>query len=190
MKALIVIDMQEDFVNGVLGTPEAQAIVPNVVDKMMAYENTDSIILFTKDTHYEDYGETQEGKKLPVPHCIEGTDGWSIVREIHNEFKKGNYVKYSSDKIINSRILKETFGSVDLANLLVDFPTGTFESIELCGVCTDICVIANAVLIKTLLPEVPMIVDASCCAGVTPEKHKAALEVMKSLQIEVIGEDK
>jgi nicotinamidase-related amidase len=188
MKALIVVDMQEDFVNGALGTPEAQAIVPNVVNKMMEYEGADSLVLFTKDTHYPDYSETQEGKKLPVQHCIQGTPGWSIVREIHNEFKKGNYSKYSSDGIVNSRLIKETFGSVELANLLVSFPVGTFDSIELCGVCTDICVISNAILVKTMLPEVPIIVDASCCAGVTPEKHAAALEVMKSCQIDVIGE--
>ena len=187
MKALIVIDMQEDFVNGVLGTPEAQAIVPNVVDKMIAYENTESIVLFTKDTHYEDYSETQEGKKLPVPHCIEGTDGWSIVREIHNEFKKGNYVKYSSDKIINSRIIKETFGSVDLIKVLDKINTvDKITEIEFCGLVTNICLISNVLLTKAAFPDIEIIVDSECCAGTTVEDHKAALQVMKSCQINII----
>lgn len=184
MKALIIVDMQNDFINGALGTPEAQAIVPNVVDKLKQHENTETVVFFTKDTHYENYLETPEGKKLPVPHCIKGTEGWSIQKDIAAEFKVGTYIGYSSEDVINSRILKETFGSYDLVNILKT--TEAWDEIELCGVCTDICVISNALLVKNAFPNIPVIVDASCCAGVTPEKHAAALEVMKSCQIEVI----
>ena len=185
-KALIIIDMQEDFVNGALGTPEAQEIVENIVNKMKWHDNTNTVVLFTKDTHYTDtYEHTQEGQKLPVPHCIKDTSGWSIVRPIHDEFKRGNYATISTDTVINGRITKPTFGSWDLVNILSDLMV---DEIELCGVCTDICVVTNSLLLKTAFPETPIIVDASCCAGVTPEKHAAALEVMKSCQIEVIGE--
>jgi nicotinamidase-related amidase len=185
MKVLIVVDMQKDFIDGSLGTPEAQAIVPNVVNKMKLHDSTNTLILFTKDTHTEGYLNTTEGIKLPVPHCIKGTEGWSIDRAIHDEFKKGNYLRYSTDKVINSRINKGTFGSYDLLEVLDNLD---IDEIELCGVCTDICVISNAIMIKNFFPDVPVTVDASCCAGVTPEKHAAALEVMKSCQIDVIGE--
>ena len=186
MKALIIVDMQNDFIDGTLGTPEAQAIVPNVVNKMKEHQYTDTIILFTKDTHHDWYLETSEGKKLPVPHCIIGTPGWSIAKPIASEFKADGYMTYSSETVINGRVLKPTFGSYDLLNILVDIDD--LDEIELCGVCTDICVISNAIIIKNALPDVKVTVDASCCAGVTPEKHAAALEVMKSCQIDVIGE--
>ena len=185
MKALIIIDMQNDFIDGALGTPEAQAIVPNVVEKLKAHQYTDTVVLFTKDTHKENYLDTSEGKKLPVPHCIEGTPGWSIIKPIHDEFKNDGYITYSSRKVIKGRILKPTFGSFELLNVLDNID---LDEIELCGVCTDICVISNALLIKNFFPDVKVTVDASCCAGVTPEKHAAALEVMKSCQIDVIGE--
>ena len=185
MKALIIVDMQEDFINGPLGTPEARAIVPNVVNKLKEHEGTDTIVLFTKDTHSADYLETEEGKRLPVEHCIEGTPGWSIVRPIHDEFKHGNYSTLSTKEIINGRINKITFGSIDLANAIYYLSP---DEIEICGVCTDICVISNALILKATVPYAPITVDASCCAGVTPEKHAAALEVMKSCQIDVIGE--
>lgn len=187
MKALIIVDMQNDFIDGALGTPEAQAIVPNVVNKMKEHKNTDTIILFTKDTHKEDYLDTPEGKKLPVPHCIEGTQGWSIAKPIGSEFRADGYMTYSSDTVINGRVLKSTFGSYDLLKILDDDEI-ELDEIELCGVCTDICVISNAIMIKNFFPDVKVTVDASCCAGVTPEKHAAALEVMKSCQIDVIGE--
>lgn len=187
MKALIIVDMQNDFIDGALGTPEAQAIVPNVVNKMKEHKNTDTIILFTKDTHKENYLDTPEGKKLPVPHCIEGTPGWSIAKPIGSEFKADGYMTYSSGKVINGRVLKPTFGSYDLLKIL-DNDEIELDEIELCGVCTDICVISNAIMIKNFFPDVKVTVDASCCAGVTPEKHAAALEVMKSCQIDVIGE--
>lgn len=185
MKALIIVDMQNDFINGALGTPEAQAIVPNVVNKLNEHSGTGTIVLFTKDTHYaETYENSQEGQKLPVPHCIEGTPGWSIAKPIHNAFKEGNFSTVSAYDVINSRINKSTFGSMTLAEIMFELNP---DEIELVGVCTDICVMANAILLKTVLPETKIIVDASCCAGVTPEKHAAALEVMKSLQIEVIN---
>jgi nicotinamidase-related amidase len=185
MKALIIVDMQNDFIDGALGTPEAQAIVPNVVNKMKEHQYTDTIILFTKDTHYEWYLETSEGKKLPVPHCIKDTLGWSIAKPIASEFRAPGYMTYSSETVINGRVLKQTFGSYDLLNILNDIDP---DEIELCGVCTDICVISNAIMIKNCFPDVKVTVDASCCAGVTPEKHAAALDVMKSCQIDVIGE--
>lgn len=185
MKALIIVDMQNDFIDGALGTPEAQAIVPNVVNKLKTHKHTDTVVLFTKDTHHENYLNTSEGMKLPVEHCIEGTQGWSIAKPIASEFKADGYMTYSSGTVINGRVLKPTFGSYDLLNVLDDID---LDEIELCGVCTDICVISNAIMIKNFFPDVKVTVDASCCAGVTPEKHAAALEVMKSCQIDVIGE--
>ena len=189
MKILVVVDMQNDFIDGSLGTPEAQAIVPNIVNKMKNNLNLGTIVLFTKDTHWKNYLDTPEGKKLPVEHCIEGTEGWSINKEIHNEFKRGGYTTYSADDVINGRILKPTFGSYDLINVLSDINQKCgIDEIEFCGVCTDICVISNVLMTKAAFWNMPIIVDASCCAGVTPEKHAAALEVMKSCQIDVIGE--
>ena len=189
MKVLVVVDMQNDFIDGALGTSEAQAIVPNVVNKMKEHKNTDTIILFTKDTHWKNYLDTPEGKKLPVEHCIEGTEGWSINKEIHNEFKTGGYATYSAEDIVNGRIIKPTFGSYDLIRVLDEINMASeITEIEFCGVCTDICVISNVLMTKAAFWDTPIIVDASCCAGVTPEKHAAALEVMKSCQIDVIGE--
>jgi nicotinamidase-related amidase len=185
MKALVIIDMQNDFIDGSLGSPEAQAIVPNVVAKLQAHKNTDTVVLFTKDTHKEDYLETTEGKNLPVEHCIIDTPGWSIVKPIHDEFKNEGYKYVSAENIVKGRILKSTFGSYDLLAVLNQLE---LDEIELCGVCTDICVISNALMIRNFFPDTPITVDASCCAGVTPEKHAAALEVMKSCQINVIGE--
>lgn len=191
MKVLVIVDMQKDFIDGSLGTPEAQAIVPNVVEKLRNHKNTDTVVLFTKDTHYKDYLATPEGEKLPVEHCIEGTEGWAIDRAIHNEFKSGGYATYSAGDIVNGRITKPTFGSYDLIDVLCDIDAQTEEGIfeiEFCGVCTDICVISNVLMTKAAFWNTPIVVDASCCAGVTLEKHAAALEVMKSCQIDVIGE--
>lgn len=176
-KTLIVIDMQNDFVTGVLGTHEAQAIVPNVVKKIKEARENGTKVLFTKDTHYNDYLNSQEGKNLPVPHCIKGTKGHDLIPELR---------PYELPRAVYE---KETFGSFVLAyDLEVDYGMEDLGEIELCGVCTDICVISNALLIKARCPEVRIKVDASCCAGVTPEKHRSALEVMKSCQIEVTGE--
>ena len=167
-KILIVVDMQNDFITGALGSDEARAIVPNVVEKVMNYKIED--IYFTQDTHNEDYMNTLEGKYLPVPHCIKYEEGWDIIPAL----------KPYAELVV----LKETFGYEYWGY----YYFGEEVEFELCGVCTDICVISNALVLRMLYPDAKITVDASCCAGVTPEKHKAALEVMKSCQIDVIGE--
>ena len=175
---LIVVDMQKDFVNGALGTKEAEAIVPAVLEKINSFEGE---IIFTKDTHFENYLSTSEGKLLPVEHCIKETDGWRLIDELENYCSEHNCKVYE----------KLTFGCKELAqDLLEEQLTAQNEaeeifSIELIGLCTDICVVSNALLLKAFLPEVEIKVDASCCAGVTPDKHKAALETMSSCQIMV-----
>lgn len=172
-KYLVVIDMQKDFVSGVLGTKEAMSIVPNVVEKV---KNFDGTIIFTKDTHGEDYLFTQEGRKLPVVHCVAQTDGWNLVDELEELCKEHSYRIYE----------KGTFGCARLAeDLKAEQEKEAIDSIELIGVCTDICVISNAMLIKAFLPEVEIKVDSTCCAGVTIESHKTALESMKACQIEI-----
>jgi len=174
MKVLIVVDMQNDFISGSLGTKEAERIVPNVVHKI---RNFDGRVICTRDTHQEEYLLSQEGTKLPVPHCVRGTRGWELQPEI---------AKLAGDYIID----KPTFGSAKLGEILKEQHENKepIESIELVGLCTDICVISNALLLKAFLPEVPIFVDASCCAGVTPESHKQALEAMKMCQITIVNE--
>ena len=171
MDILVVIDMQNDFIDGALGTPEAEAIVPNVVDKI---KNFNGLVLATRDTHSGDYLQTQEGRMLPVEHCIRGTYGWEIRDEIAELLESGP-------------IDKPTFGSETLGKVLKEFhKSQTINSITLVGLCTDICVISNALLIKASLPEVPICVDATCCAGVTPESHENALKAMEACQIRII----
>ncbi len=170
MKYLIVVDMQNDFIDGALGTAEAVAIVPKVKAKI---EGFDGRVLFTRDTHEADYLSSQEGKNLPVEHCVRGTEGWQINAELEALRK-------------NEAIDKPSFGSVELAQMLkAENEKENIESIELIGLCTDICVISNAMLIKAFLPEIPVEVDASCCAGVTPESHKRALDAMAVCQIKI-----
>ena len=172
-KVLIVVDMQKDFVDGVLGTKEAQAIVPAVVEKIKSFDGT---VIYTRDTHQSDYMETQEGKKLPVPHCMEGSEGWELIEPLDKLKKQAGAVIYD----------KPTFGSVALADdLKKEYDKGVIKEVELIGVCTDICVVSNALLIKANMPELTVKLDASCCAGVTVEKHEAALETMRSCQVEV-----
>lgn len=174
MKALIVVDMQNDFIDGALGTPEAEAIVGNVKAKIEEYRKDSNAVIFTRDTHSENYMDTQEGKKLPVPHCIEGSDGWQIKAVLEPE----------EDRIVD----KPTFGSYELVELLREIDEETpLESIELVGLCTDICVISNAMMIKAAFLEIPVMVDASCCAGVTPASHDNALDAMAMCQIEITG---
>lgn len=168
-KLLVLIDFQNDFIDGSLGTAEAQTIVPRVVEKLNTYKESER--LATQDTHFEDYLTTQEGKNLPVLHCQKGTKGWEIRKEAQVGFKRV--------------FEKNIFGSIQLAEYIRD---ERVEQVELIGICTDICVISNAMLIKSFAPEVKIIVDASCCAGVTPESHGAALETMKSCQIHIINE--
>ncbi|MDD7388543.1 MAG: cysteine hydrolase [Lachnospiraceae bacterium] len=170
-RLLVVVDMQKDFVDGALGTPQACGIVPSVVHKIQEETAAGSTIVFTKDTHETDYLETQEGRKLPVVHCVKGTPGWELVPELL-PFADGRKV-----------IEKNTFGSTMLAHLAGKMK---FDEIELIGLCTDICVISNAMILKAALPEAVIRVCASCCAGVTPQSHLNALEAMKMCQIEVI----
>ena len=171
MKTLIVVDMQNDFISGSLGSKEAQAIVPNVKRKIEEYRNRGDMIIFTRDTHFSNYLKTNEGKHLPVEHCIKNTYGWQIADEL---------------EVDGSDIVDKPTFSYIYWDSHIGFEEA--EEIELIGLCTDICVVSNALLLKALFPNANIIVDASCCAGVTPEKHKAALEIMKSCQINVIGE--
>lgn len=174
---LIVVDVQNDFVTGTLGTKEAQEMLPVLLDKIRHFPGE---VRLTKDTHKENYLQTQEGKILSIPHCIKGTEGWEFPKELEELQKAGKFKIYQ----------KPSFGSVELAkDLKRDYEKQELESVELAGICTDICVISNALLIKAFLPEVPVYVDASCCAGVTPQKHQAALEVMKSCQVFVKNDE-
>ena len=170
---LIVVDMQNDFIDGALGTAEAEAIVPNVLKKIEGFKGK---IIFTRDTHKDNYMSTQEGGKLPVPHCIEGSQGWQI---------RDGLCGHSEIAVLD----KPTFGSRELAELLCSLDREeAISSVTLIGLCTDICVISNALLIKAFLPEVPVSVDAACCAGVTPQSHLNALEAMKMCQINIENE--
>lgn len=171
-KILIVVDMQNDFINGALGTKEAVAIIPDVIRKIYSYPRAD--VYATRDTHPENYLETQEGKYLPVKHCIKGTEGWKIQKDIA--------ALIDEDHVFD----KPTFGSVELAKEMKKLADQDELEIELIGLCTDICVVSNALMLKAFLPETKISVDPKCCAGVTPEKHKAALETMKSCQIQGI----
>ncbi len=174
MEFLIVVDMQNDFIDGSLGTPEAVAVVPSVLEKI---KNFSGEVIFTRDTHTADYLSTREGKNLPVEHCIKGTHGWKIRAEL-DELRT------------TSPVDKPTFGSVELVRRLKDYDENTekISGVTLVGLCTDICVISNAMLIKAFMPETDITVDASCCAGVTPESHLRALESMKSCQINIVNE--
>jgi len=171
-QAYVIIDMQNDFIDGALGTKEAQAVVPRIEAKIVASKKDTSVstdLIFTQDTHGENYLDTQEGQKLPVPHCIKDTKGWNICRQL---------LPYT---LFATILEKPTFGSTDLIA-----ETAEYDRIVLMGVCTDICVISNAMLLKTFYPEKEICVDASCCAGVTPESHARALEAMKMCQIDIL----
>ena len=165
MKIIVIVDMQYDFIDGSLGSAEAQAIVPIMIARLKEYEGEQPLVIFTKDTHEKNYLETQEGKKLPVPHCIKGTKGWEIA--------DGLYVEGS--KIID----KPNFG-------WQGWESENLESVELVGLCTDICVVSNALIIKALFPDIEIKVAENCCAGVTPESHAAAITTMKMCQIEIV----
>ena len=176
MKVLVVIDMQKDLTTGALGNPETAAVVDNVAAYIEKFrkENKDAKIIATLDTHYENYMDTQEGKNLPVPHCIRGTEGWMLEDAVENAL--------GEDCI---KLEKITFGAVD-----IPFAVGKDEEIEeiqMLGVCTDICVISNAMILKAAFPEVPIKIIADCCAGVTPESHNNALAAMKMCQMEIVG---
>ena len=168
---LIVVDMQNDFVTGALANKDAQAIIPDLVKFI---EEWKGLIVFTQDTHSSDYLDTLEGRNLPVPHCIYNTKGWEIIPELRE----------LADKRLC--LMKHTFGDIDAVNAVPKAWDAPPTSVTFVGVCTDICVIANAVIAKTLFPETPIRVMANLCAGVTPESHRNALNAMRALQIEVI----
>ena len=177
MKVLIVVDMQKDFVDGALGTAEAVSIVPAAAVKIRSYRAAGDPVIATRDTHGENYLSTQEGRVLPVVHCVRGTDGWQLVPEVAGVL--------GPDAVI---VDKPTFGSTELVRLFGELAAQYGEEnvhAELIGLCTDICVVSNALLIKAHYPEMPLSVDSECCAGVTPEKHAAAIETMRSCQIAI-----
>ena len=169
---LIVVDMQNDFISGSLGTPEARAIVGSVVAKAKAYRDAGRRVLFTRDTHESGYLSTFEGRHLPVPHCIRGTEGWQIAPELRSLAESG-----AGSCVVD----KGTFGCLEWQRL-----AGDARSFEICGLCTDICVISNALIVRAMFPGCEITVDSACCAGVTPQLHEAALAVMRSCQIEVL----
>ena len=175
MNYLIVVDMQNDFIDGALGTKEARAIVPRVVEKIKNFEENGGKVLFTRDTHDENYLNTQEGKNLPVAHCIKGSQGFELAEEIK---------PYCKGKIFD----KPTFGSIELGQYLAE--QGDAKEITLVGLCTDICVISNALSLKAALWETPIGVRPSCCAGVTPESHNNALSALQMCQIDLLGDEK
>ena len=171
-KLLIVVDMQNDFITGSLGSSQAQRILPLVKAKIEDYKRNGVKIIFTRDTHYDNYLMTQEGQYLPVVHCIEGTGGYLIADSLDTD----------GCEVFN----KPNFGSLELAKLAAD---GGYDEIELCGLCTDICIVSNALILKAQLPETKVTVDVRCCAGVTDESHDAAILTMKMCQVTIIGEE-
>ena len=170
-RMLIVVDMQNDFITGSLGSPEAQAIVERVAEKIRTF---DGDVAATKDTHDTSYPNTQEGRMLPVPHCVVGTQGWEFPPAISRALAEKSYMPFWKDR----------FASVALSKHV---EAGEYEEVHLCGICTDICVVSNALLLKASLPETPVYVDASCCAGVTPKSHEAAIATMASCQIDILN---
>ena len=174
-KLLIVVDMQNDFITGSLGSAMAEEITGNVEEKIKEYLQEGQTVIYTKDTHFEHYPDTQEGKNLPVPHCIRGTEGWQLEKRIEALCEKAGSKVYE----------KQTFGSKELAEDIQKGIYDDYDQIEFVGLCTDICVISNVMLVKAFLPEVPLVVDACCCAGVTKESHENALAAMKSCQVQI-----
>ena len=177
-RILIVVDMQKDFIDGALGTPEAVAITPLAAEKLRAWRSAGLPVIATLDTHGEDYLSTREGRFLPVVHCVKGSEGWQLNGEIADALGDG------------VRLEKPSFGSMELPGLVRELTgaegDGKSLGIELIGLCTDICVVSNAMILKAAFPEAEMTVDSACCAGVTPEKHRAALETMASCQIRIV----
>lgn len=173
MNILVVVDMQNDFIDGVLGTPEAVAIVSKVAEKIREYESHDAVIIYTRDTHFRDYLDTIEGQNLPVPHCVFGTQGWNISEAL--------------DADLTYCINKTTFGSMELPNYIDSIVNREeIDSIEIVGLCTDICVISNAMILKAAYENTHIVVDSTCCAGVTPESHTNALKAMEMCHIRVV----
>ena len=173
---LIAVDLQKDFIDGALGTKEAQGIVPAAAARIRDLRGAGAEIYATLDTHGEDYMQTREGRKLPVPHCIRGTDGWQLDASVMAALEGRAF----------TAIEKNTFGSDSLPEVVKKLSGGEDFTVTFIGLCTDICVVSNALLLKAFFPEVPMRVDSRCCAGVTPRKHEAALETLRSCQFEVL----
>ena len=183
MKYVIVIDMQNDFISKALGSEKAQIAAKNAEIQLNSYKDENTRLIYTLDTHYTDYLNTLEGKNLPVEHCIKDTEGWKLVPEVTN-----HNIKLAEDcapYLYNGAIEKNTFGSIDLINYLSEHEED-IDSIDVFGVCTDICVVSNVMLIKAAFPEIEINVIEKCCAGVTPERHDAAIAVMESCQINII----
>lgn len=176
-RILVVVDMQNDFLTGTLGSKEAEQVIQSVVDKINKYKNENGTVILTRDTHDSHYLDTQEGKFLPVMHCIKDTMGWEIADQIKEVIDNNMMI-----------IDKPTFGSMELASEIKNISENESVEVELVGVCTDICVVSNALILKAVLPEVVVKVDATCCAGVTYSKHKSALETLKSCQVTIINE--
>lgn len=172
-KLLLVIDMQNDFVTGTLANEEAAKIIGAIAAKIESYQKDDHPVFFTRDTHGEEYLETQEGKLLPVPHCIKGTEGWQLVDQLK--------VLAVKEDVLD----KPVFGSLQLPQWIEEKLSAVPAEIELCGVCTDICVISNAMILKAAFPETTVTVEGALCAGVTPESHQNALAAMKACQVNV-----
>lgn len=175
---LVVVDMQNDFITGVLGTEDAKAIVPRVCERIKDWQGD---IIMTRDTHHDNYMDTSEGKMLPVPHCIQNSNGWQINEDVQKSFSEKNGAGSGHFFAV---INKPTFGSSVLANIAGD---EQYDRVVLCGVCTDICVLNNAMLVRAILPESEIVVDAACCAGVSPESHRTALAAMVPCNIKVIN---
>lgn len=173
---LVVVDMQNDFVTDALRNEEAIKIIPNVVEKIKAAHADGDFVIFTRDTHYENYMDTEEGRNLPVPHCIKDTNGWEIIDELKP------LVEECGERVLD----KDTFGSTMLGSIVKSYVyTNPIQEVQLIGLCTDICVISNAMVIKAFCPNIPISVDAACCAGVTPESHDNALNAMKTCHVRV-----
>lgn len=172
--------------NGALGSPEARSVIPHMKERIESYADGDTLILFTKDTHDTNYENTLEGKNLPIAHCQRDTRGWSLVKEV-SKLADGysSFYLYSDEEVIRSRVLKETFGSTKLMEILKAGEKNISEIVFM-GFCTDICVISNVLMAKAFLPNTPITVEASCCAGSTIEKHYAALAVMESCHIDIV----
>lgn len=185
MRLLVVVDMQNDFIDGSLGSDSAKSIVPNVVKKIED-ASKDTVIIFTKDTHFSDYDCTLEGKLLPVKHCLYNSDGWYINKAVMTAWFKDGIIEVNDAEFReDNTIIKTTFGSTQLMNFLAR-EGHNFDEIEFCGLDSDICVVSNVLMARAALPDMPITVDSSCCAGTTPEAHNAALTVMRSCQINVI----